>query len=146
MKAMAYFAVAVVAVLNGSLGLAQRAESAKPGNSGAVYAALAKVPAGARAKSNPMANNLNALAAGKKLFQQHCAECHGSTAMGGRRGPSLRAKPILLASPGALFWILSNGVVRRGMPDWSRLPPAERWQIITYLKSLGAAGGSLEEP
>jgi hypothetical protein len=25
--------------------------------------------------------------------------------------------------------------VRRGMPDWSKLPELERWQIVTFLKA-----------
>ena len=36
------------------------------------------------------------------------------------------------ATPGTLFWILTNGVVRRGMPVWSKLPEPQRWQIVTY--------------
>jgi hypothetical protein len=40
------------------------------------------------------------------------------------------------ATPGTLFWILTNGVVRRGMPVWSKLPEPQRWQLISYLKSL----------
>jgi hypothetical protein len=40
------------------------------------------------------------------------------------------------ASPGTLFWILTNGVVRRGMPVWSKLPEPQRWQIVTFVKSL----------
>jgi hypothetical protein len=40
------------------------------------------------------------------------------------------------ATPGALFWILTNGVVRHGMPVWSKLPEAQRWQIVTFLMSF----------
>jgi hypothetical protein len=40
------------------------------------------------------------------------------------------------STPGTLFWILTNGVVRRGTPVWSKLPEAQRWQIVSYLKSL----------
>ena len=43
-------------------------------------------------------------------------------AEGARKGPSLRADPVQQATPGTLFWILTNGVVRRGMPVWSKLP------------------------
>ncbi len=58
-------------------------------------------------------------------------------AEGGRRAPSLRAEEVQRATPGTLFWILTNGVVRRGMPVWSKLPEPQRWQIVTYVKSLG---------
>jgi hypothetical protein len=50
---------------------------------------------------------------------------------------SRRGKEVQQATPGTLFWILTNGVVRRGMPVWSKLPEPQRWQIVTYLKSLG---------
>jgi mono/diheme cytochrome c family protein len=46
------------------------------------------------------------------------------------------------ATPGTLFWILTNGVVRRGMPVWSKLPEPQRWQIVSYLKSLTPAAKS----
>lgn len=37
---------------------------------------------------------------------------------------------------GALFWVLRNGSLRNGMPPFSHLPPQQRWQIVSYLKSL----------
>lgn len=97
---------------------------------------LARIPAKARAKCNPLANDPDATAAGRKLFEQHCAECHGETADGSKRGPSLRADALQQATPGEIFWILTNGVVRRGMPAWSKLPEPQRWQIVTWLRSL----------
>jgi hypothetical protein len=57
-------------------------------------------------------------------------------AEGGKKGPSLREEEVQRASPGALFWVLTNGVVRRGMPVWSKLPEPQRWQIVSFLKSL----------
>lgn len=103
------------------------------------YAGLANVPEKARAKPNPLASDPDALAAGGKLFEQHCSECHGMKAEGTKRGPSLRSEPIRQATPGTLFWILSNGVVRRGMPDWSKLPEPQRWQLVSFVKALGSA-------
>jgi hypothetical protein len=100
------------------------------------YTELAKVPTKARNRHNPLEGDSDAVAAGGKLFERHCAECHGHTAEGGRRAPSLRAREVQLATPGTLFWLLTNGVVRRGMPVWSKLPEPERWQIVTFLKSL----------
>ena len=51
----------------------------------------------------------------------HCAECHGEMAEGGRKAPSLLAEQVPQATPDTLFWILTNGVVRHGMPVWSKL-------------------------
>lgn len=104
-----------------------------------VYAELAKAPKKAVARRNPLENDPDAVAAGANLYDEHCAECHGEMAEGGKKGPNLRADPVQQASPGTLFWILTNGVVRRGMPVWSKLPEPQRWQLVSYLKSLGAA-------
>jgi mono/diheme cytochrome c family protein len=100
--------------------------------------AFARVPEKARAKPNPFENNTEATAAGKKLFEQHCAECHGETADGSNRGPSLRVSRVGQATAGEVFWILTNGVVRRGMPAWSKLPEPQRWQIAAFLRGLRA--------
>ncbi len=100
------------------------------------FAPIQKVPQKARARSNPMAGDAQAVAAGRKLYVDHCAECHGTAAEGGVKAPSLRALEVQDAAPGTLFWIVSNGVIRRGMPAWSKLPEPERWQIVSYLKSL----------
>jgi mono/diheme cytochrome c family protein len=112
------------------------------------YAALADAPAKARERKNPFEGNPQAVTAGGKLFEQHCAECHGTKAGGTRKGPSLLREEVQQATPGTLFWILSNGVVRRGMPVWSKLPGPQRWQIVTFLQSLKtqAAGPPTEKP
>lgn len=111
-----------------------RAETAEQES---VYAELAKAPEKYRNKPNPLANDRDAAAAGKVLFEEHCEDCHGMGATGGKKAPSLRAKEVQEATPGTLFWILSNGVVRKKMPVWSKLPEPERWQLVSYIKSLG---------
>ena len=133
-------AVAVcVALMAGSLALAQNqkeAEKVQPRHSHS-YSELTKAPERARARQNPLQQDPEAVAAGKILFEDHCQECHGSSGQNGRHGPSLRAPEVQNASPGTLFWVLSGGVIRKGMPVWSKLPEAQRWQLVRYLKSLG---------
>jgi mono/diheme cytochrome c family protein len=97
---------------------------------------LGKAPEKARAKPNPLEHDPDAVAAGKKLFGRHCSECHGEAADGTHRAPSLRDPEVQGAAPGAIFWILTNGIVWHGMPVWSKLPEAQRWQLVSYLKSL----------
>jgi len=104
-----------------------------------VYAELGKVPAKDAAKHNPLEKDPDAVAAGQKIFGLHCAECHGANADGGHKGPSLLAEQVQQSTPGALFWVLTNGEVRHGMPVWSKLPEPQRWQIVTYVKSLTLA-------
>jgi len=103
------------------------------------YSDLEKAPAKYRAKANPLAKDKDSIPAGKILFEEHCAECHGESASGTKKAPSLRAQEVQTAPPGSLFWILSNGIVRKGMPVWSKLPEPQRWQLITFIQSLGPA-------
>ena len=102
-----------------------------------VYVKLEKAPAKYRTKVNPLQKDPEAVSAGKVLFEEHCAECHGGNALGTKKAPSLRAREVQAAPPGTLFWILTNGIVRKGMPVWSKLPEPQRWQLITYIQSLG---------
>jgi mono/diheme cytochrome c family protein len=110
------------------------------------YSEIRKAPEKARAKRNPLEKDPDAAAAGRILFQQRCAECHGDNAEGGEKGPSLRAAEIQNAEPGAIFWILTNGVVRKGMPVWSKLPEPQRWQLVSFIKSLGPTPVRTEAP
>jgi mono/diheme cytochrome c family protein len=102
-----------------------------------VYAELEKAPAKYRAKANPLAKDKDAPTAGKVLFEEHCEECHGQNALGTKKAPSLRVPEVQSAPAGSLFWILTNGIVRKGMPVWSKLPEPQRWQLVTYVQSLG---------
>jgi len=99
------------------------------------YAELRKAPEKAVSRTNPLENDPEAVAAGKLLFADHCAECHGDEAKGSRKGPSLRVSDVQNATPGTLFWLLTNGVVRKKMPAWSKLPEPQRWQLVRFLRS-----------
>ena len=119
-----------------ALGQADRSKARNAADSRFDYAELAKAPDKARGRHNPLAGDEAAAAGGRKLFEQHCAECHGLTGEGGKKAPSLVVPEVQEATPGALFWVLTNGVVRRGMPVWSKLPEAQRWQLVRYLETL----------
>ena len=121
------------------IAMAQSNDSNKAKFDKSVYAELSKVPPKAAVRRNPLESDPDSVAAGAKLFELHCAECHGVNADGGKKGPSLRAEEVQQATPGALFWLLTNGVVRKGMPVWSRLPEPQRWQLVSYVKSLGGS-------
>jgi mono/diheme cytochrome c family protein len=100
---------------------------------------FANVPEKARSKLNPLTNDRDAPVAGAKLFREHCSECHGAAGAGGKGAPALINMEMRHATPGEIFWVITNGVVRHGMPSWSKLPPPERWQIVAFLKGLNAA-------
>jgi mono/diheme cytochrome c family protein len=98
---------------------------------------LDKAPQKARVRRNPLENDPDAVTAGRKLFGMHCSECHGESAEGTHRAPNLRAPEVQNAPPGAIFWVLTNGIVWHGMPVWSKLPEPQRWQLVAYIRSLG---------
>ena len=100
------------------------------------YDEIKKAPEKARLRQNPLENDPDAVRAGGKLFDRNCAGCHGMKAEGGKRAPSLLREEVQQATPGTLFWVLTNGVVWHGMPVWSRLPEPQRWQIVAFLKSF----------
>jgi len=118
---------------------AQENTLAPPRKNAFDYTQLAKVPSKAAMRRNPIENDADSVAAGAKLFDLHCAECHGDMAQGGHKAPSLLVRQVQDATPGTLFWLLTNGVVRRGMPVWSKLPEPQRWQLVTFVKSLAPA-------
>ena len=97
---------------------------------------LTRVPAKDADRKNPLAAEPHAAEAGENLFKQHCAECHGDTATGRNGKPSLRSERVAQATPGQLFWLLTNGSLKNGMPSWSRLPDQQRWALVTYVKTL----------
>jgi mono/diheme cytochrome c family protein len=97
---------------------------------------LQEVPANVALKRNPLEGNEHARQAGIKLFARECSACHGKNAEGSGKAPALRNANVFDAPAGALFWILKNGSLRHGMPSFAHLPEPERWQIITYLRSL----------
>jgi len=97
---------------------------------------LTQVPAKDAGRDNPIVHDSQAQQVGARLFAQHCAECHAENA-GGRNGkPNLHTGHVAQATPGQLFWLLTNGSLKNGMPSWSRLPEQQRWQLVSYLKSL----------
>jgi mono/diheme cytochrome c family protein len=97
---------------------------------------LQQAPAVASQRSNPYDEERAAQQAGAKLFQRECAACHGADAHGLGKALPLASPEVRGASPGALFWVLRNGSIWRGMPSFSHLPDEQRWQIVTYLQSL----------
>ncbi len=122
--------IAILLSGQGSLSGKRPRKAANPGSE------LAQAPALAQSWRNPYAGRADAVMAGRKLFLKHCAACHGEEGRGQDKAPDLHSPIIQSVSPGVLFWFLRNGNLREGMPCWSRLPDQQRWQIVTYLKTM----------
>ncbi len=77
--------------------------------------------------------------AGRPLYQNRCAACHGPAGEGSGNIPSLTAEKAQSASDGELFWYVTKGDLNNGMPSWEGIPEKERWQIINFLRVLGGS-------
>jgi cytochrome c oxidase cbb3-type subunit 3 len=77
------------------------------------------------------------LGRGEKLFEAHCALCHGETGLGGR-GPNL-ARPTLPHAPDdqQLVKVISEGIPGTEMPGAWQLTDREIRQVAAYVRSLG---------
>ena len=98
-------------------------------------------PASAAEMKNPFSGQAAAAAAGKKLYAQNCAQCHGNNLQGIGPAPALDNASTKGAKPGELFWFITNGNLNNGMPAWSSLPKQQRWQIVTFLESRITSDG-----
>jgi len=93
-------------------------------------------PASSNHSKNPYAGQASAVAAGSRLYATNCGACHGTRGRGTGNIPPLSEGPTQSASDGEVFWFITTGAVDNGMPSWGSLPERQRWQIVTYLKSL----------
>ena len=96
-------------------------------------------PSKAAAKVNPLLNRRDAAAGGGKLFQQRCATCHGEAGRGTAKAPDLSGQDVQAQSDGVLFWKISSGDTRAGMPTFSFLPELQRWQLVLRVRSQSCA-------
>ena len=96
-------------------------------------------PAEAARRPNPLANRPETAGGGRKLFHERCATCHGHDAEGTRKGPDLTAPDVQAQTDGALFWKITQGNTRTGMPTFSFLPESQRWQLVLHLRVAAAA-------
>ena len=98
-------------------------------------------------KRNPLRPGGLDLEAGRKLYMQNCAACHGASGLGSDAGLKLTppaAKLVGLsrlpiASDGFYDWTISEG----GAPVGSAMPPfkdvlkqKQIWQIVLFLRTL----------
>ena len=88
---------------------------------------------------NPLATRTGAVAGGRKLFRQHCSTCHGEGARGSTKAPDLTQSDVQAQTDGALFWKISGGNSRQGMPAFSFLPEPQRWQLVLHVRAAASS-------
>jgi mono/diheme cytochrome c family protein len=96
---------------------------------------------------NPLQPTPDNIAAGKSLYATNCAPCHGAGGRGdGTVAHLLKTKPDDLVSgtskdlpDGFLYGTIRDG--SRSMPSYAdALSTHERWQVVTFVRSLQQAG------
>ena len=53
-----------------------------------------------------------------------------------KRSADLQLPIVQQQSDGTLFWKITNGNLAHGMPSFSKLPEAQRWQLVLYIRTL----------
>ena len=110
-----------------------------------LVAAALGVPAAVSAQSgNPYEGDPAAIRAGRALFANRCAECHGANARG-LNGPDLT---VLWARPirdERVFATIRSGVTGSVMPS-SSAPEHEIWAIVSYLRSVSTVDATANAP
>jgi len=96
-------------------------------------------------QKNPISPTEDNVAAGAKLYLDHCGGCHGVPS----NPDSQFAKSFYPPAPGffqdapdmsegANFYIIRHGIRWTGMPAWgSTLTDTQTWQVVTFLRNIG---------
>src|SRR5438128_10960137 len=100
-----------------------------------------RMPAGSqpRPATNPLAGNAQAISNGAAMFRNRCAGCHGPDARG-YLGPDLTGSAAAGGADDRMFQIVRRGVEGTEMPpaDPQRVPDRDIWQMLAYVRTLGA--------
>jgi len=86
---------------------------------------------------NPFEGQPQAVQTGKRLYARNCLSCHGRTGQGTGVIPSLVDGKLESVPSGEVFWFITKGSKKNGMPSWAFLAEQQRWKIVAYVKSLG---------
>lgn len=74
---------------------------------------------------------------GKRIYDQYCASCHESSthtqSQTQKAAKTISSDWLRVNTPKELFDLLTNGLIDQGMPSFTQLSSADRWDIVSYL-------------
>jgi mono/diheme cytochrome c family protein len=116
------------------------------------YAAAAQAPTAPRRggnpeaakRVNPIAASAESVAAGRRAYNQLCANCHGATGKGDGSGGAAGAQPADLtdaswdygSTDGEIFGVIHDGTSNDMGSYAERLKDSDIWNIVNYMRSL----------
>ncbi len=113
-----------------------------------LWSAMAVDTTPATLRTNPIRADAKSLEAGRALFQDNCATCHGAR---GRPSPLEQAGPLMAFAvnldltadhmaqhtDGDIFWWIARGIPDTPMPAFGdSLNEEERWHLVNLIRSL----------
>src|SRR5262245_48093552 len=93
----------------------------------------------------PVTYHAESIAAGRAVYGEHCAGCHGVRGSGDG-APTLRpltGPPSSRRHAGELFWLVRHGIPGKALPGFAApRSEAQRGDVINCIRALGAAEGA----
>ena len=94
---------------------------------------------------NPEPQNAESVEAGKKLYQRHCAACHGPNGKGDGGMALSGGEPSDLtdgawdhgSTDGEIFVVIRDGVSADMLAYKDKLTEKQIWQVVNYIRSIG---------
>lgn len=108
------------------------------------------------ALKNPVPPTLASLKNGEMLYARYCTTCHGPEGHGNGpvAGPPFGTGPFGLVLPvggpysvakgftdGHIYTTISVGSKNLRMPNYRRIPPEQRWDLVNYIREINGQGG-----
>ena len=128
-------------------GFSARAQPSQLERFAARQARAMALPAGARERTNPVADSPEVQADARAHWADHCAACHsnngsGSAEMGKHMyppAPDMRQANTQDLTDGELFYIIQNGIRLTGMPSWGSgtiHDEQDSWKLVLFIRHL----------
>jgi mono/diheme cytochrome c family protein len=98
-------------------------------------------------QKNPVAADAASIEAGKKIYAQQCADCHGEAGKGDGPMAAYTGDPAPSnlsdaewkhgSSDGEIYAIIHDGIDGTGMKDFGKdLKANDIWNVVNYIKTL----------